>query len=358
MGIKRTLPAGIALALITAACGGGNPAETTGNGGGGGGSDRVAALAFDIGGLGDQGFNDSAYTGLKEAIEQGTVTEEETDYLEPNASGSNADDNAVNLAEQGYELVIAVGGVTFSPPIEDFAKDFPDVNFAIVDGFACLDKPCDTVVNLTFAEHEGSFLVGAAAALKSESGTIGFLGGQRGTGVIEKFEAGYTAGAQQVNPDIEVVVEYIGDTVAAYADPTRGEALSSKMYDQGADVVFHAAGGSGVGLFKAAVAANKLAIGADLDQSLTATPEERKVILTSMIKRVDTSVLEIIQAQVDGQFKPGTEEFDLSEDGVGYAVNKYNDNEQLMSADIKKELEAYKKQIISGDIKVPSVPQA
>ncbi len=349
-----------ALALSAAACGGGNPADTSpsggGNGGNDGGSDVQVGIAFDVGGRGDQSFNDAAYRGLQAAIDEGLVAEENVNTLEANQSGSNRDDNAVNLAEQGADLVIPVG-FAFSEGIQKVAPDFPETDFAIVDGFACLDKPCDNVSNLTFKEHEGSFLVGAAAALKSEAGTIGFLGGQQGTGLIEKFQAGYEAGAKAVNPDIEILVEYIGDTTQAFVDPTKGEALSNSMYDGGADIVYHAAGLSGSGLFKAAVSQNKLAIGVDSDQSLTASPEQQKLILTSMLKRVDTAVHDAIQEVAEGSFKPGTQVFGLAEQGVGYAVNQYNDNERLLSKDIQKELEAYKKQIVSGEIKVPTEPE-
>jgi basic membrane protein A and related proteins len=349
-----------ALALSAAACGGGNPADTSpsggGNGGGNGGSDIQVGIAYDVGGRGDQSFNDAAYRGLQAAIDEGLVDEGNTEELEANQSGSNRDDNVINLAEQGSDLVIPVG-FAFSEGIQKVAPDFPETNFAIVDGFACLDKPCKNVSNLTFKEHEGSFLVGAAAALKSEAGTIGFLGGQQGTGLIEKFEAGYAAGAQAVNPDIEILVEYIGDTTQAFVDPTKGEALSNKMYDGGADIVYHAAGLSGSGLFKAAVSQNKLAIGVDSDQSLTASPEQQKLILTSMLKRVDTAVHDAIQQVAEGGFKSGTQVFGLAEQGVGYAVNEYNDNERLLSKDIQKRLEDYRKQIVSGEIKVPTEPQ-
>ena len=349
-----------ALALSAAACGGGNPADTSpgggGNGGGDGGSDIQVGIAYDVGGRGDQSFNDAAYRGLQAAIDEGLVDEGNTDELEANQSGSNRDDNAVNLAEQGADLVVPVG-FAFSEGIQKVAPDFPETNFAIVDGFACLDKPCENVSNLTFKENEGSFLVGAAAALKSEAGTIGFLGGQQGTGLIEKFEAGYAAGAKAVNPDIEILVEYIGDTTQAFVDPTKGEALSNSMYDGGADIVYHAAGLSGSGLFKAAVSQNKLAIGVDSDQSLTASPEQQKLILTSMLKRVDTAVHDAIQQVAEGSFKPGTQVFGLAEQGVGYAVNEFNDNEQLLSKDIQKKLEDYKKQIVSGEIKVPTEPE-
>jgi basic membrane protein A and related proteins len=348
-----------ALAISAAACGGGNPADTSPSGGGGGGdggSDLQVGIAFDVGGRGDQSFNDAAYRGLQSAIDEGLVEEGNTEQLEANQSGSNRDDNVVNLAEQGSDLVIPVG-FAFSEGIQKIAPDFPDTDFAIVDGFACLDKPCKNVSNLTFKEHEGSFLVGAAAALKSEAGTIGFLGGQQGTGLIEKFEAGYAAGAQAVNPDIEILVEYIGDTTQAFVDPTKGEALSNKMYDGGADIIYHAAGLSGAGLFKAAVSQQKLAIGVDSDQSLTASPEQQKLILTSMLKRVDTAVHDAIQQAGDGEFKPGTQVFGLAEQGVGYAVNQYNDNDKLLSKDIQAKLEDYKKQIVSGEIKVPTEPE-
>jgi basic membrane protein A and related proteins len=341
------------LALTAAACGGGNPAETTGGGGGGGDKGIQVGLAYDVGGRGDQSFNDAAYRGLQAAIDEGLVSEGDTDALEANQSGSNRDDNVVNLAEQGADIVLPIG-FAFSEGIDKIAPDFPEVNFAIVDGFAQDRK---NVSNLTFKEHEGSFLVGAAAALKSEAGTIGFLGGQQGTGLIEKFQAGYEAGAQAVNPDIEILVEYIGDTTQAFVDPTKGEALSNKMYDGGADIVYHAAGLSGSGLFKAAVSQNKLAIGVDSDQSLTASPEQRKLILTSMLKRVDTAVHDAIAQEAEGTFKPGTQVFGLAEQGVGYAVNQYNDNARLLSKDIQAKLEDYRKQIVSGEIKVPTEPQ-
>jgi basic membrane protein A and related proteins len=353
--MKMTTIAAV-LALSAAACGGGNPADTSpsGGGGGGGGGDEIqVGVAYDVGGRGDQSFNDAAYRGLRAAIDDGFVPEENTEEIEANQSGSNRDDNVVNLAEQGSDLVIPIG-FAFSEGIDKIAPDFPDVKFAIVDGFA---KEAKNVSNLTFKENEGSFLVGAAAALKSEAGVIGFLGGQRGTGLIEKFQAGYEAGAKAVNPDIEVLVEYIGDTTQAFVDPTKGEALSNKLYDDGADIVYHAAGLSGAGLFKAAVSQDKLAIGVDSDQSLTASPEQRQHILTSMLKRVDTAVHDAIQQVSEDSFKSGTQVFGLAEQGVGYAVNQYNDNDKLLSKDIQTKLEDYKKKIISGEITVPTEPQ-
>jgi basic membrane protein A len=342
--------------LIAAACGGGDPAETEDEGDGGeeaaAESDIRVGVAFDIGGLGDQSFNDAANRGLQAAIDEGIISEDNTENIEPNASGSNRDDNVVNLADQGFDLVVAVG-FAFSPGIDEIAPEYPDTSFAVVDGFAA-EAP--NVVNLTFKEHEGSFLVGAAAAMKTEAGTIGFLGGQQGTGLIERFQAGYEAGAAEIDPNVEVLVEYIGDSTAAFNDPTRGEALSAKMYDDGADIIYHASGASGAGLFQAAVEAQKLAIGVDSDQSLTASPEQQELILTSMLKRVDTAVHDVIAQVANDEFEPGTLVFGLAEDGVGYAVNEYNDNPELLSSDIQARLEELKQQIIDGEITVPDEP--
>jgi len=340
-----------AVVFAAAACGGDKTATT-----GGGAttetaqatSDIKVGVAFDVGGLGDQSFNDAANRGLEAAIEEGLIAEQNTKLIEPNATGSNRDDNIVLLADEGYDLVVAVG-FAFSPGIDEIAKDYPETYFAVVDGFAA---EADNVVNLTFKEHEGSFLVGAAAALKSETGTIGFLGGQRGP-LIERFEAGYVAGAEAAVPDVKTLVEYIGDDVTAFNDPTKGEALASKMYDAGADVIYHAAGASGAGLFQAAVAADALAIGVDSDQSLTASPEQQQLILTSMLKRVDTAVHDVIQAVVDDAFESGTQTFGLAEEGVDYAVNEYNDNEELLSSEIQTKLEEFRQQILDGAIEVP-----
>ncbi|MFP5351303.1 MAG: BMP family protein [Actinomycetota bacterium] len=346
-----------ALMIFAAACGGDKAADTeTGTGDTGDSeeatSDIKVGLALDVGGLGDKSFNDAANRGLQQAIEDGLVSEENTKLIETNQTGSNRDANLVNLLDSGYDLVLGIG-FSFSPGVDKVAGDYPEQYIGVIDGFAA---EADNVANLGFKEHEGSFLVGAAAALKSKTGTIGFLGGQEGTGLIEKFEAGYAAGAKAVNPDIKILVEYIGDSVQAFVDPTKGEALSEKMYDDGADVIYHASGQSGLGLFKAAVAANKLAIGVDSDQSLTASPEEQKLILTSMLKRVDTAVYDAIKNVVEDSWVTGFISLGLAEEGVDYAVNEYNDNEDLLSSDIQAKLDEFKQQIIDGEITVPDAP--
>ena len=342
------------IAIIGAACGGDKDGETDTGGSGSEtsedeASDLKVGVAFDIGGIGDQSFNDAAKRGVDQAIEEGIISEENVEMLEPDAEGTNRDQNVVNLADQGYDVIVAVG-FAFSPGIDAIAADYPDQYFAVVDGFAA---EADNVANLGFKEHEGSFLVGAAAGLKTTSGTVGFLGGQEGTGLIERFEAGFEAGVKEVAPDTKVLVEYIGDSTKAFNDPTKGEALSAKMYDAGADVIYHASGASGSGLFAAAVDANGLAIGVDSDQSLTASPEQQKLILTSMLKRVDTAVYDVISQVSEDNFQPGTQIFGLAEEGVDYAVNEFNDNEELLSSDIQDQLDEFKQQIIDGEITVP-----
>ena len=346
----RVVALAAALAVAVGACNNTNPAEQ-GNGASGAAGVRVA-LSFDIGGRGDLGFNDAAYRGMQDAVRDGLIRASDTTYLESNATGSDRDSNTATLADEGFDLVVCVG-YAFSPGVNQLAKEYPQTDFAVVDGYA---KDAANVTNLTFKENEGSYLVGAAAAMKTSTGTIGFLGGQEGTGLIEKFQAGYEAGARAIDPNIRFLTEYIGDTSAAYDDITKGETLSAKMYDEGADVIYHAAGKSGLGLFKAAVEANRLAIGVDSDQSLTASPEERPLILTSMIKRVDTAVYDTIKAVVNDSFVSGYQSFGLADNGVGYAVNRYNDTPQLLSDDIQAKLDALKAQIESGEITVPTTP--
>jgi basic membrane protein A len=358
MGLKRVrlFVVASAVAVIGAACGG---QTVTGDGAGGGGGGQAqdgitVGMALDVGGLGDKSFNDAANRGLEQAIDEGLVAEEDVELLEANQTGSNRDENITTLADQGFDLIVAVG-FAFSEHVAEIAPDYPNVNFAIIDGFAttiATDAP--NIADLTFKEHEGSFLVGAAAGLKTQAQTVGFLGGQQGTGLIERFQAGYEAGVAETCPDCEVLVEYIGDSTQAFVDPTRGEALSEKMYDQGADIVYHAAGQSGLGLFKEAVeqGPEALAIGVDSDQYLTASAEEQPHILTSMLKRVDTATLEAIRQVSEGSFQSGFQSFGLAEEGVDYATS----NPELLTEDIQARLDEYKQQIIDGGITVPEEP--
>jgi basic membrane protein A and related proteins len=361
--LRSLAPPMVMLALIAAACSNSSSAAGGSQSGTQCNQDLKVGLALDVGGLGDKSFNDAAYTGLQNAIKDGIVCVENTKFLEANATGSNRGENITNLAEAGYQLIVGVG-FAFSPDINEIAKDYPDENFAVIDGYATCGTACGltndadaipNVADLTFTEQQGSFLVGAAAALEAAKlnncTTVGFLGGQTGP-LIGKFEAGYTAGVHKVNPNIKVLVQYIGDDVTAFNDATKGEALSTGMYDDGACIIYHAAGASGAGLFNAAVKADKLAIGVDSDQYLTASADQKPLILTSMIKRVDTAVYNAIQQTGQGSFKGGPEVFDLAHQGLDYSKS----NTQLMTQDIIDQLEKYRQDIISGAIKVPEKP--
>ena len=352
---SKLLAGAAVVMLATAACGGGDaPGGGGGNGGDGAEGVRVG-VALDVGGLGDKSFNDAANAGLQRAIDEGLIDEANTQFLEANQTGSNRDANVVNLADQGFELIVGVG-FAFSEGIAEIAGDYPDQNFAIVDGFATtIATDATNIGDLAFKEHEGSYLVGIAAAMQTETDTIGFLGGQEGTGLIEKFQAGYEAGARSVNPDIEILVEYIGDSTQAFVDPTRGEALSTSMYDSGADVVYHAAGQSGLGLFQAAADADMWAIGVDSDQyeALADNPEQQEHILTSMLKRVDTAVYNAIAQAVEGEFTPGFQVFGIAEEGIDYA-----DSNPALSDEIKAAMDEAKEGIVSGEITVPEEPEA
>ena len=343
-----------ALALVAAACGD-DPASPGGSAAPECTNDLKVGVSLDVGGLGDKSFNDAAKAGLDKAIADGLVCEENTKFLESNAEGSNRDENTINLADAGYDLVWA-NGFAFSEDIAKISPEYPDVNFAVQDGFAHFlfgeDSPSKNVLDVTFEENTGSFLVGIAAAMTTKTGTVGFLGGQEGTGLIEKFQAGYEAGVKSVDTNIEVLVEYIGDSTAAFVDQTKGEALSADMYDNGADVIYHAAGQSGLGLFKAAVEHDGIAIGVDADQYLTASPEEQPHILTSMLKRVDVAIYNVIKAAGEGTFEPGAIVLTMADDGVAYGSG----DPSLLTDEIKAAMDAAREKIVVGQIEVPTEP--
>lgn len=315
-----------------------------------GGSKKMKiGVVYDVGGKGDKSFNDSAFAGLTKAGNDFKDKIEVKD-VEPKKDGSDRAELVRTLAQQKYDLIIGVGFL-FSDDMGKIAKDFPNVKFAVVDGWLPTEKlEKDNMVALNFAANEGSFLVGAAAALKSKSGKIGFVGGMEGD-LIRAFEMGYIAGAKTVNPKIQVISDYIGTTGEAFTNPTAGKELATAQIEKGADVVYHAAGSSGIGVISACTAKKVLAIGVDSDQSLTAVAEDQPTILTSAMKRVDVSIYETIKAVVNGTFKGGYQMFDLKSNGVGYAENDFN---KTMLADIKAKLDEYKAQIVAGTIKVPA----
>ncbi|SMB98754.1 nucleoside-binding protein [Thermanaeromonas toyohensis ToBE] len=308
-------------------------------------------LVFDVGGRGDLSFNDAAYAGLEKA-KKDFGDKIEIKYLEPSAGGENREQLLRLLAEDKYDLIFGVGFM-FTDHIKKVSNEFPQTKFGLIDGYIPDLKEDSNVSCLLFKENEGSFLVGAAAALKTKTNKIGFIGGMK-IPLIEKFEAGYIAGAKYINPKIEVLSDYIGTTGEAFKDPVKGKELALSQIKNGADVIYHASGASGVGVIEAAASQKKLVIGVDSDQSLTAKPDQRPYILTSMLKRVDVAVYDTIKATLENKFKGGYRIFGIAENGVGYAVNQYNEE---MLKDIKGKLEELKKKIETGEIKVPASKQ-
>ena len=344
-----TLAAAVcAAALVLTSCGGSNDDTTTTPKGdtssSAAASDIKVGLAYDIGGRGDQSFNDAAAAGLDKAKTELGVQTNEAEASNGEALSAK-EERLRALASAGFNPVIAVG-FAYSASVAKVAKELPDTQFAIIDDAAAVG---DNIANLLFAEEQGSFLVGAAAALKSKSGNIGFVGGVE-VPLIKKFEAGYTAGAKAANPDVKVQVTYLTQPpdFSGFGDPAKGKTAAAGMYDAGADVVYQAAGGSGGGVFEAAKDAGAFAIGVDSDQYNTADPAVKDVIITSMLKKVDVAVFDFIQSVVDGKFAAGPVTYDLAKDGVGYSTSGGKID------DITTQLEDYKKQIIAGDITVPT----
>src|SRR3954451_8625787 len=344
----------LAGSMALAACASDEKNSSSGSGStSGGSSDLKVGIAYDTGGRGDKSFNDSAFAGVEKATKDngGKYTE-----LSPNSDASNRADLLTQLADQGYNPVIAVG-FAYGDVIGDVAKQYPDTQFAIVDSSA-LDadgKPlgASNITGLQFAANEGSFLGGVAAALKTTTNHIGFVGGVQSP-LIQAFEAGYVAGAKAAKPDITVDVEYIspaGD-FSGFNDPAKGQIVAQGMYDKGADIVYAAAGGSGIGVFQAAKAANARAIGVDSDQYQTVgDPTLQPVIMTSVLKRVDNAVEAYINDFVDGKIKGGSDIVnDLKTDGVGLATSGG------FIDDIQAQIKEYADKIKSGEIKVPTTP--
>ena len=303
-------------------------------------------MAYDVGGRGDQSFNDAAAKGLDKAkAGLGADTKEGTAVA--NEPESAREERLQQLIDAGYTNVIAVG-FAYAPAVKKVAAANPTAKFALIDS---TDAAGPNIESLTFAENEGSFLVGAAAALKSKTGSIGFIGGVN-VDLIKKFEAGYIAGAKKVNPAIKIQVKYLTQPpdFAGFNDPAKGKTAAEGMYQQGADVVYHAAGGSGGGVFTAAAAAGKMAIGVDADQALTAPAAVKDVIITSMLKQVDVATFEFMKSVAEGKFTAGTKVFDLKAGGVGYSTTGGKID------DIKTKLEDFKAQIIDGKIVVPTKP--
>ncbi len=325
-------------------------------------ADTTVGLVYDIGGRGDLSFNDSAAEGLDRAESELGIAFSEAS---PNNDGSNRAE-LLQLAADANPIVIGVGFL-FEADAAAVAAENPDTNFAVIDSSMIdfsQDPPApygDNVAGLVFAEEQGSYLVGVAAALKSETGQVGFIGGVCCFGLIEKFEAGFRAGVASVDPSIVVVSEYITDApdFDGFNQPDRAQVIATTMYEDGADIIYHAAGGAGNGMFQAAkdfsedTGSKVWGIGVDSDQYNTIGAVDaslQEYVLTSMLKRVDVAVYEILNAQEEGGFAAGENRYDLSVDGVGYSTTGG------FVDDIVDQLEEAKAAIIAGDITVPTDP--
>jgi basic membrane protein A len=306
--------------------------------------DVKVGLLFDVTGRGDKSFNDAAAAGLDRATaELGIVPSEST----PTGDADRAE-RLKGLIDAGNQLVIGVGFL-WSDALTAGAAENPDTNFAIIDSVI----EADNVASLVFAEQEGSFLVGVAAALKTKTNKVGFIGGVEND-LIKRFEVGFTAGVKAVNPDIEVVAQYISQPpdFSGFSDTAKGKEIAAAMYESGIDIIYTAAGGSGLGAFEAAREAGApgdvWAIGVDSDQYELVGPELQPYILTSMLKKVDVAVYGVIKDLVEGNFTAGVKVFDLASDGVGYSTSGG------FVDDIKDQIDEYAAKIVSGEIEVPS----
>lgn len=355
-GVKLLATAGVVcVALGVAACGGSGDTKSSGTASGSSQKTVKVGLAYDIGGRGDKSFNDAAAAGFDKVAKELKVEKKELEAA-PNESETDKYTRLKLLCQGGYNPIIAVGFAyagndPANGPLAKAAKDCPSTHFAIIDDSSVT---ANNVASLVFAEEQGSFLVGAAAALKSKSGTVGFVGGCN-VPLIKKFEAGYAAGAKAVNPSVKVSVNYLStpaDKCSGFNDAAKAETSTGGLIDAGADVIYQAAGGSGTGVFKAVKAKGKLAIGVDSDQYNTVTADLKDVIITSMLKRVDTAVYDFVKGDAAGTFKSGATTFDLKADGVGYSTSGGKVD------DIKTKLDEYRQQIISGSIKVPTEPKS
>ncbi len=298
--------------------------------------DFTPAIIFDMGGKFDKSFNEAAYHGAERFKDEAGI-----EYLEFEVTNESQRDQALTrMARRGASVVVAVG-FSFSTPLEQIALEYPDTKFTIID--SVVEQP--NVQSVVFKEHEGSFLVGMAAALASKTGKVGFVGGMD-IPLIRNFAHGYQQGVKHVAPDAEVFVNMTGTTPAAWNDPAKGAELAQSQFDRGADVVYAAAGGTGLGVLQAAADSGKLSIGVDSNQNYLHPGS----VLTSMLKRVDVAVYDAFKSAMEGTWQPGVNNLGLAEEGVGYALDE--NNRELISAEIEQQLEDARAKIISGEIAV------
>ncbi|KQN76841.1 MULTISPECIES: BMP family ABC transporter substrate-binding protein [unclassified Devosia] len=295
------------------------------------------AVIYDLGGKFDKSFNEAAYNGAEawKAATGGSFLDLE---LQNDAQREQA---LRRFAGQGANPIV-MAGFSWTAALTAVAPEFPDTNFVVID--TVVDAP--NVQSILFDEHTGSFLVGVLAAMKSETGTVGFVGGMD-VPLIHKFYCGYAQGAKAANPDIKLIENYTGTTPAAWNDPVTAGELAKAAVDAGADVVYAAAGGSGLGVLQAMKDAGKFSIGVDSNQNYL----QPGSVLTSMLKRVDVAVQNALtEAADDATFKPGLTVLGLANDGVGYAVD--DNNKDLLTPEMIAAAEDYKAKIIAGEVTV------
>ncbi len=298
--------------------------------------DFKPAVVFDLGGKFDKSFNEGVYNGLEKFKKDTGIN-----YRGFEVTNATQREQAIRkMAKKGSNLVLGIGFAQ-GPAIEKVAGEFPDTKFGIID--MVVDKP--NVQSIVFKEHEGSFLVGVLAAMASKSGKVGFIGGMD-IPLIRKFACGYEQGVKYANPKAEVIQNMTGSTPSAWNDPSRGGELSKGQFDRGVDVIFAAAGGTGVGVYQAAKDSGKLAIGVDSNQNYM----QPGTMLTSMVKRVDVAAYNLFKDGKEGTFKGGIQALGLAEGGVDWALDKYN--EKLITPEMKKAVDTAKADIIAGKIKV------
>ncbi len=298
-------------------------------------------LVFDIGGRGDKSFNDAAYKGLEEAKSRLGVDFEAIDPGE----GSDRESALRKLASRkDIGLIFGVGFI-FTDDINNIAKEFPDKKFACIDYSIDPAKTIPSnVAAVEFKEEEGSFLVGALAALVTKTNKVGFIGGMESS-LIKKFETGYKQGVKYANPDCQVLSAYVSVSPEGFKNPGKAKEIALSQFIGGADIIYHASGLSGLGLFEASREKNKLSIGVDMDQQ----NEAPGFVLTSMVKQVNEAVFLTIKDFKENKFTGGIKVFGLKDNGVGYVYDE--NNKKFIPADVKEKLDVIKSKLISGEIK-------
>ncbi|CAN7147916.1 BMP family ABC transporter substrate-binding protein [Pararhizobium sp. LjRoot235] len=299
-------------------------------------ADIKPAIIYDLGGKFDKSFNEAAFNGAEKFKSETGI-----EYREFEIANDAQREQALRRFAGDGNNPIVMAGFSWAAALEKVAPEYPDIKFAIID--MVVDKP--NVKSVVFKEQEGSYLVGVLAGMASKTKTVSFIGGMD-IPLIHKFACGYIGGAKSTGPDVKVLEAYTGTTPDAWNDPVKGGEIAKSQFDQGSDVVYHAAGGTGVGVLQAAADAGKLGIGVDSNQNGLQPGK----VLTSMLKRVDVAVYDAFSSAKDDKFAFGISNLGLKEDGVGYAVD--DNNKALITPEMQAAVEKTKADIIAGTIQV------